>query len=103
MITLLGSVGAGLALVAYAQMGAVRFRQIALLSSAALLSFNVLLGIWSNVALECALGAVNVRRLVHLRASPPCVREKMVRWSAMRRKESGGVGFLIRPPSSRSC
>jgi hypothetical protein len=69
MITLLGWIGAGLALVAYAQTGAARFRQIALLSSAALLTFNVLLGIWSNVALECALGAVNVRRLLQLRAS----------------------------------
>lgn len=71
MITLLGWVGAGLALVAYAQTGAARFRQIALLSSVALLTFNVILGIWSNVALECALGAVNVGRLVQLRPRAP--------------------------------
>ena len=67
MITLLGWVGALLALAAYSQTGAVRFRQIALLSSVALLTFNVLLGIWSNVALESALGIVNVGRLVQLR------------------------------------
>ncbi len=69
MITLLGWTGAGLALLAYAQTGAARLRQIALLSSVALLTFNVVLGIWSNVALESALGAVNLRRLVQLRAS----------------------------------
>ena len=71
MITVLGWVGAGLALVAYAQTGAARFRQIALLSSVALLTFNVILGIWSNVALECALGAVNVGRLAQLRLRAP--------------------------------
>lgn len=69
MITLLGWLGALLALAAYAQTGTARFRQIALLSSAALLTFNVLLGIWSNVALESALTIVNVSRLVQLRGS----------------------------------
>ena len=67
MVTLLGWLGAILALAAYAQTRTARFRQIALLSSVALLTFNVLLGIWSNVALESALGIVNVRRLVQLR------------------------------------
>jgi hypothetical protein len=67
MITLLGWVGALLALAAYSQTRAARFRQIALLSSVALLTFNVLLGIWSNVVLESALGIVNVGRLVQLR------------------------------------
>ena len=67
MITLLGWVGALLALAAYSQTKAARFRQIALLSSVALLTFNVLLGIWSNVALESALGIVNVARLMQLR------------------------------------
>ena len=67
MITLLGWVGALLALAAYSQTRAARFRQIALLSSVALLTFNLLLGIWSNVALESALGIVNVGRLVQLR------------------------------------
>ncbi len=76
MITLLGWVGAGLALLAYAQTGAARLRQIALLSSVALLAFNLVLGIWSNVALEFALGAVNVRRLVQLRPSTRRVRSR---------------------------
>lgn len=67
MVTMLGWIGALLALVAYAQTGAVRLRQVALASSVALLTFAVLLGIWSNVVLELALGAVNVRRLLQLR------------------------------------
>lgn len=66
MVTLLGWIGAAFALLAYAQTRLTRFRQIALLSSIALLTFNVLLGIWSNVVLELALGIVNVRRLVQL-------------------------------------
>ncbi len=70
VITALGWLGALLALAAYAQTGTARFRQIALLSSVALLTFNVLLGIWSNVALEATLGAVNVVRLVQLRSRP---------------------------------
>ena len=72
MITLLGWLGALLALVAYSQTRAARFRQIALLSSVALLTFNVLLGIWSNVVLESALGIVNVGRLVQLRRPRHC-------------------------------
>ena len=71
MITLLGWLGAIFALVAYAQTGAARFRQIALLSSIALLTFNVLLGIWSNVVLESSLAVVNVHRLVQLERSVP--------------------------------
>lgn len=67
MITVLGWIGALFALLAYAQTGTARFRQIALLSSVALLTFNVLLGIWSNVVLESALAIVNVRRLLQLR------------------------------------
>ncbi len=66
MVTLLGWIGALLALAAYAQTRVTRFRQIALLSSVALLTFAVLLHIWSNVALELALGAVNGRRLFQL-------------------------------------
>ena len=66
MVTVLGWVGAGFALLAYAQTRVARFRQIALLSSVALLTFNVLLGVWSNVALESALAIVNIRRLVQL-------------------------------------
>ena len=67
MVTVLGWVGALFALLAYAQTRVARFRQIALLSSIALLTFNVLLGIWSNVVLESALAIVNIRRLVQLR------------------------------------
>jgi hypothetical protein len=81
VIAVLGWMGAALALVAYAQTVATRFRQIALLSSVALLTFNVLLGIWSNVALECALGIVNVRRLMQLRASTTRVHRRQRRWS----------------------
>ena len=67
MITLLGWIGALLALAAYAQTRTIRLRQIALLSSVAPVTFALLLGIWSNVALETALGIVNLRRLVQLR------------------------------------
>ena len=75
MITLLGWIGALLALVAYGQTSASRFRQIALLSSLALLSFNLLVGIWSNAALELALLVVNVRRLVQLKVPLTTVSE----------------------------
>jgi hypothetical protein len=68
VVTLLGWIGAVFALLAYAQTRVARFRQIALLSSIALLTFNVLLGIWSNVALESTLAIVNIRRLVQLRS-----------------------------------
>jgi Bacterial inner membrane protein len=78
MITLLGWLGALLALIAYSQTRAARFRQIALLSSVALLTFNVLLGIWSNVVLESALGIVNVGRLVQLRRTRPCSPDRRV-------------------------
>ena len=78
MITLLGWLGALLALVAYSQTRAARFRQIALLSSVALLTFNVLLGIWSNVVLESALGIVNVGRLVQLRRPRLCSTDRRV-------------------------
>jgi hypothetical protein len=67
MVTLLGWIGALLALVAYAQTSAVRLRRVALASSVALLTFAAMLGIWSNVALELTLVAVNVRRLIQLR------------------------------------
>ena len=73
MVTLLGWIGALLALVAYAQTTAIRLRQVALASSVALLIFAVMLGIWSNVVLELALGAVNVRRLVQLRQAKRAV------------------------------
>ena len=77
MVILLGWIGALFALLAYAQTRVARFRQIALLSSIALLTFNVLLGIWSNVALELALAIVNLRRLVQLRG--PATRPAVLR------------------------
>ena len=86
MVTLLGWIGALLALVAYAQTTAIRLRQVALASSVALLTFAAFLGIWSNVALELALGAVNVRRLLQLRrarraASPTTSCVNMTGWT----------------------
>ena len=78
MITLLGWLGALLALAAYSQTQAARFRQIALLSSVALLTFNVLLGVWSNVALETALGIVSVGRLIQLRTPRTCSADRRV-------------------------
>ena len=71
MTTLLGWLGAGLALVSYAQTRTARLRQISILASMALLSFNLLLGIWSNVALESTLGVVNLYRLMQLRNPVP--------------------------------
>ena len=79
MVTALGWIGAVLALAAYAQTGTARLRQIALASSLALLTFNALLGIWSNVVLESALVAVNIRRLLQLR-----VRSRPARWLPQR-------------------
>jgi hypothetical protein len=64
MIMLIGWLGAALVLVSYAQRNTVRLRQTSLLASAALLSFNLIVGIWPNVALEVALAVVNLRRLI---------------------------------------
>jgi hypothetical protein len=66
MIELVGWLGAALVLASYAQSNTVRLRQINLLASVAMLSFNVVLGIWPNVALELALAVVNIRRLLQL-------------------------------------
>ncbi len=82
MITVLGWIGAVLALAAYAQTCATRLRQIAVASSVALLTFNVLLGIWSNVVLESALAVVNIRRLVQLRVPPKPVLLECPRWDS---------------------
>ena len=71
MTTLLGWLGAGLALVSYAQTKTARLRQISILASMALLTFNLLLGIWSKVALESTLGVVNLYRLMQLRNPVP--------------------------------
>jgi hypothetical protein len=71
VIELVGWVGAALVLASYAQSNTVRLRQINLLASVVLLSFNLVLGIWPNVVLELALAVVNIRRLLQLpRPSP---------------------------------
>jgi hypothetical protein len=67
MITLLGWLGAALVLASYAQSNTVRLRQINLLASVAMLTFNTALRIWPSVVLELALAVVNVRRLTQLR------------------------------------
>jgi hypothetical protein len=72
MITLLGWVGAALVLASYAQSNTIRLRQINLLASVAMLTFNVALRIWPSVVLELALAVVNVRRLAQLRQTTPC-------------------------------
>jgi Bacterial inner membrane protein len=74
MITVLGWLGAVFAVVSYSQTSTLRLRQIGLISSLALLSFNVMMGIWSNVALESVLGVVNAGRLVQLRSRPRRIR-----------------------------
>lgn len=66
IVAALGWLGAGLALCSYAQRSPARLRQISLLSSITLVSFNLWRGIWSNVALEGALIAINTRRLLDL-------------------------------------
>ena len=73
MIEFVGWLGAALVLVSYAQRNTIRLRQISLLAGAALLSFNLILGVWPNVALELALAVVNLRRLIQLRrpTTPP--------------------------------
>jgi hypothetical protein len=72
MIDLVGWLGALLVVASYAQRDTVRLRQVSLLASVALLSFNLVLGIWPNVALELALVVVNVRRLVQSHGSSLC-------------------------------
>ena len=75
MIEFVGWLGAALVLVSYAQRNTIRLRQISLLAGAALLSFNLILGVWPNVALELALAVVNLRRLIQLRrpTTPPAL------------------------------
>ena len=63
----LGWLGTALVIVAYAQPDARRLRVVSLAASVVLIGFNLALGIWSNVALEVVLVAVN---LVRLRSRP---------------------------------
>lgn len=91
MVTLLGWVGALLALAAYAQTRVKLFRQIALLSSVALWTFAFILHIWSNVALESALGIVNLRRLLQLQHPTWTLRGRR------NRTESAAAAQLLHP------
>ena len=65
MTQALGWIGTALVLAAYAQPDVVRLRAINLLAGAILIAFNVLVGVWPNVALEVALVAVNLARIRH--------------------------------------
>ena len=67
MTTIIGWVGAALVLCSYAQTDTTRLRQINLLASVAMLTFDLTLHIWPAVVLEVTLGLVNARRLVQLR------------------------------------
>ncbi|MEO6126554.1 MAG: hypothetical protein ABIR32_22865 [Ilumatobacteraceae bacterium] len=63
VITALGWLGTLLVLVSYTQPNVTRLRQISLAASVVLITFNLLLGIWSNCALEVALVGINVQQL----------------------------------------
>ena len=63
MTAALGWIGTALVLASYAQSNVVRLRTVSLFASAILVSFNVLIEVWSNVALEIALVAVNLARM----------------------------------------
>jgi hypothetical protein len=67
MTELLGWLGTALVLVSYAQPTAARLRMFSLVASVVLIAFNSALGIWSNVALEVALVALNMFRLARSR------------------------------------
>jgi len=71
MTTMIGWLGAGLVLLSYSQTNTARLRQINLLASIAMLTFDLTLRIWPSVVLELLLAIINIRRLVQLRASEP--------------------------------
>lgn len=58
-----GWLGTALVIVSYAQSNVRMLRVISMIASIVLVIFNAALGIWSNVALEVALVAINVARL----------------------------------------
>lgn len=58
-----GWLGTALVILSYAQSNVRMLRIISMVASIVLVAFNVALGIWSNVALEIALVAINVARL----------------------------------------
>jgi hypothetical protein len=92
MIELVGWLGAALVLASYAQSNTVRLRQINLLASVALLSFNFILGIWPNVALELALAVVNTRRLLQLR--------RPSQWAAALHRPALAISRNAHPPEA---
>lgn len=59
----IGWLGTALVIVSYAQTNVRMLRVISMIASIVLVAFNAALGIWSNVALEVALVAINVARL----------------------------------------
>jgi hypothetical protein len=58
-----GWLGTALVVFSYAQSNVRMLRVISMVASVVLVAFNAALGIWSNVALEVALVAINVARL----------------------------------------
>jgi hypothetical protein len=69
MTTMIGWLGAALVLTSYAQTNTARLRQLNLLASIAMLTFNITLHIWPSVVLELLLAVVNVHRLLQLRTA----------------------------------
>lgn len=59
----IGWAGTVLVIASYAQPSVRRLRTISLVASLVLITFNALLGIWSNVVLEVALVLINIARL----------------------------------------
>jgi hypothetical protein len=73
MTMTIGWLGAALVLASYAQTNTARLRQINLLASIAMLTFDVTLRIWPSVVLELLLAIVNIRRLTQLRSGAAVV------------------------------
>ena len=67
----LGWAGTVLVIASYAQANVRRLRMVSLVASAVLVVFNVVLGIWPNVALELALVTINLVRLARRPAQVP--------------------------------
>jgi hypothetical protein len=71
----LGWLGTALVVGSYAQSDVRTLRVLSMFASIALVAFNVMLGIWSNVALEIALVTINVVRLARRTEVPPVAAE----------------------------
>jgi len=71
----LGWLGTALVVGSYAQSDVRTLRVLSMFASIALVAFNVMLGIWSNVALEIALVTINVARLARRTEGPPVAAE----------------------------